>query len=331
MDVVEVLNTLQSMHLVRLHRQTNNYMQVYCPFHNDGNERKPSCGVLLHDEIRNGTKYPAGWWHCFSCQTALTMEDAVTRILKDHSITSKSGLDWLKENVPGFEPNPDFEYLVSSETISALTNKFAVDYIHNFNKPAKQYVSEEELAKYRFTVPYMYERKLTDEVIEAYDIGYDGDWIPPGRKKKVPCITFPVRDMNRRTLFLCRRSIQGKLFNYPEGVQKPLYGAENISKNCKILLICESCLDALAAVTWGYDAVALLGTGNPYQIQQLKELGIPQFAICTDGDDAGRRAADRLRNALSSVAIVWRVNIPDGEDVNSLDKETFDKLFRERE
>ena len=35
------------------------------------------------------------------------------------------------------------------------------------------YVSEEELESYRFYHPYMWERKLTPEVVDKFDIGYD--------------------------------------------------------------------------------------------------------------------------------------------------------------
>lgn len=331
MDVVKILDKLQTAGLVRVHRQVNNYMQVYCPFHNDGNEKKPSCGVLIHEEIRNGQRYPEGWWHCFSCQKVATMEEAVTEILRNKSI-SKSGSDWLKENIPGFEGTSNFDYLIPTDTMQKLSSKFALNYIRaKTSAPIQEYVSEEELQRYRYTVPYMYERKLTDDIIARYDIGYDGDWIPPGRKQKVPCITFPVRDKSGRTLFLCRRSIAGKLFNYPTGVTKPVYGIDMISKGCKTLLICESCLDALLAVSWGYDAIALLGTGNAYQIQQLKELGVSEFVICTDGDDAGIRAAKKLKNALRSVAIVWTVKMPPGKDVNDLTEQEFYDLYQERE
>ena len=61
----------------------------------------------------------------------------------------------------------------------------------------------------------MYERGLTDEVIEEFDIGYDKD---------TRCITFPVRDKSGGTLFVARRSVDTKYFNYPKEAEKPLYG-----------------------------------------------------------------------------------------------------------
>lgn len=327
MDVEKILRKLEELQYVRLSRITGDYYTVYCPFHKDGQERKPSCGVLLREQYRNGQRYPAGFWHCFTCNTAKTMVEAVTEILKSKNI-SKSGLEWLKENIDGFEPDKEFESLIPEDLFLNVNDKFAVDYIlKQTQKSTQQFVSEEELASYRFTVPYMYSRGLTDELIEMYDIGFDANHVPPGRKKPLPCITFPVRDVNGNTLFFCRRSIEGKYFNYPQGVTKPVYGIDQVPKNCRSLVICESCLNALTLVKFGYPAVALLGTGNSYQIKQLRELGVREFVICMDGDDAGKRATSKLKKALQDVSIVWSIEMPIGKDANDCTKEEFDELY----
>ena len=215
-----------------------------------------------------------------------------------------------------------------ADTIEALTNKYALHYMGSLNnKKQQEFVSEEELAKYRYTVPYMYERKLTDAIIEKFDIGYQEDWVPPGRKRNVPCITFPVRDVQGRTLFFCRRSIEGKLFNYPEGIIKPVYGIYELPKDCKRVVVCESAFNALTSWVYGKPAVALLGTGNAYQINQLKRLGIHEFILGFDPDDAGRRATEKLRKALSNIAFVSQFEgIPEGKDINDLSKAEFDAL-----
>lgn len=331
LDIIPILDKLQSFGYIRMNRQIGNYMSIYCPFHAGGQEHKPSCGVLLQDEVRGGQIYRAGWFHCFACGASYNLSEAVTEILKRQSI-DKSGFDWLSENVPGFSVDNEFDYLLPQSMMEQITNKYTLDYIRSKSGIDDiKYVSEEELATYRYTVPYMYERKLTDEIIEKYDIGVDLNFIPPGRVKKVPCITFPVRDIQGRTLFLCRRSISGKMYNYPEGVIKPVYGIDNISKGCKSLVICESCINALTAVRYGFDAVALLGTGNSYQINQLRQLGMHEFVLAMDGDDAGRRAAKKLKNQLKDVAIVWTINMPDGKDLNDLNEDEFLHLYEFRE
>lgn len=330
-DIEKAVEKLSEHGLIRANRITGDYYSIYCPIHKDGTERKPSCGILLREQYKNGQRYPAGWCHCFTCGYAHTLPELVSDLLKARNM-SGSGLDWLKQYVPGFDGSQsDIELLIPKDLMSSLTNNFALEYIRNITEPKSSYVSEEELASYRFTVPYMYERKLTDEIIELYDIGFDPNHVPSGRKKPLPCITFPVRDINGNTLFICRRSIEGKYFNYPTGITKPVYGLYEIPKGCKSLVICESCLDSHVSVRYGKPSVALLGTGNSYQINQLKQLGMREFVIFTDGDDAGRKAAAKLKKALQSVAIVWVVPTPDDKDVNSLTEEEFNELYDSKE
>ena len=330
MNIINVVDTLAAHKLIRVNRVMDEWYSIFCPFHNNGQEKKPSCGVSIHGTIRGGTQYKAGNFHCFSCGVSYSLEHGIAEILKLHD-SEKSAEEWLKENIPDYEVESDFEFLVEPDTMEQINNKFALNYIDSKTKKPQEYVPEKELASYRFTVPYMYERKLTDEVIEKYDIGYDAKWIPPGRKKPVPCITIPVRDRQGRTLFLCRRSIQGKLYNYPTGVQKPVFGIDVLPYGLKTVIICESAINAMTAVVYGYNAVALLGTGNPYQIQQLKELGVQNFVICMDGDEAGQKATMKLKKALRTVAMVWSITMPDGKDLNDCSKEEFDNLYLKRE
>ena len=330
LDVVLVLEKLEEINLVRLHKITGNYYTMYCPFHNGGQERRPSFGVSIREEVRNGRRYPAGFSHCFTCSYSKTLPEFISDLLKEHDIT-QTGIEWLQANIPGFTQDVEYELLIPETLMTQVKDKYAVNYLLSLQRKPQSYISEEELQKYRFTVPYMYERKLTDEVIEKYDVGFDPNFVPEGRKKAIPCITFPVRDREGRTLFIYRRSIESKFFSAPEGIEKPVYGLDMIPKNCKSLCICESIINALTCVSWGYPAVALLGTGTPYQIHQLKETGIRDFVLCLDGDEAGQRGTKRLKRQLSSTALMRVVNIPPGKDVNDLDKETFDKLYLERE
>ena len=331
MDVELILSELEHMNLIRTSRKIGDYMQIYCPFHNDGNEKKPSCGVLLHDIVRGGVSYKAGWFHCFTCSYSADIVKAVNDILKVNDIT-QSGFDWLRDNIPGFADESEFQTLLPSDMIMTLENKLALEDIKKrTSNSTHEYVTEEELAKYRYTVPYMYERKLTDDIIAKYDIGVDMNWIPPGRVKPVPAITFPVNDEQGNTLFICRRSISGKLYNYPNNITKTVFGIDKLSDNCKSVIVCESCFNALTAVSYGYDAVALLGTGNSYQINQLKRLGIRDIVLCMDGDDAGRRAAIKLKKQLVKVANVWIIDMPEGKDLNDCTKEEFDRLYETRE
>jgi hypothetical protein len=337
MDVEEVLHKMESMDLIKLHKISGDYYQVYCPVLHDGRyESKPSCGILLHDIVRNGKHLPAGWCHCFSCGLAKPLPATLSRILRERNI-DLSGVEWLKENVPGFTgyDDPDVETIVTAEQQQIYNSKFMPNYMNSSITKEFKYpiVPESELATYRQTVPYMYQRGLTDEIIEKYDIGYDPNFTLSGKNqgKPIPCVTFPVRNLKGETLFLCRRSIAGKLFHYPQGVEKSVYGLYELPDNPKEVIICESCFNALTLVKYGYNAVALLGTGTSYEMQQLRRSGIPTFTLCLDGDTAGQKATKKLKRALKDVAIVWTMHMPEDRDANQCTKEEIDQIYALRD
>ena len=126
-----------------------------------------------------------------------------------------------------------------------------------------------------------------------------------------------------------------------KGKEKPVYGLYELPKNVKSVVICESCFNALTAVRYGYNAVALLGTGTESEINQLKRIGATEFVLCLDNDEAGHRGMNKLKKALSSIAIIRKVTIPPavnpetGEtiprDVNDLSKEEFDLYYSQKE
>ena len=97
------------------------------------------------------------------------------------------------------------------------------------------------------------------------------------------------------------------------------------------MILVESGINALTCWVYGHPAVALMGTGNSLQLQQLKELNIPVIVTAFDGDDAGRRATSKFRRNLKSNSIVWSMILPDGKDINDLSKEEFEEIYRNRE
>ncbi len=328
--VVNVIEELDRLGAIRAVKPSNNWYQICCPFHNDGNERRPSCGVLLENQVRNGQEYQAGMFHCFVCGSK-PFSVGVREICKNKGIDiASNGI--LNEAVSD-SPTAYYEKetLISDDVLASVSAKFMTENLKLRAMGQVKPVTEEELAGYRYTVPYMYERKLTDEIIERYDVGFDGHFRLPGRKKETPCITFPVRDITGKTLFLCRRSIEGKLFHYPEEVTKPVYGIYELPKDAKEVIVCESCFNALTAAVYGFNAVALLGTGNPYQINQLKRLGVREFVLCLDYDPAGIKGTKRLKKELSKNAFVWTMTVPEGKDVNDLTKEEFLECYNAKE
>lgn len=286
-------------------------IQFNCPIHADGQEKNPSCGI----SIINKEGVPAGTVHCFTCGYTATLEQMISHCFgKDDD--GVFGREWLIKN-----------FL----TISIENRKdIILDLQRGNNKITNNYITEEELDSYRYYHPYMYKRRLTDEVIEQFDVGYDNHFELKDKFGKVKsvlrCLTFPVRDINGNTLFIARRSVDIKFFHYPEGVNKPIYGLYELPKDAKEVIVCESILNALTCYVYGKPAVALLGLGTEYQYEQLRKLGCRKIITALDPDAAGQQATARLKKALNGSKLVTSYIIPEGKDINDLEKEEFENL-----
>ena len=282
---------------------SGNNIQTNCPFHKEGQERKPSFGINKN----------TGECHCFGCGWSGTLSEMISNCFGKDDFGAY-GNKWLIRNFlsVAVESRPDID----------------VDFCRRkkITSETKKYISEQELDSYRYTHPYMYKRKLTDEIIDLFDIGYD---------KSTDCITFPNRDINGNCLFIARRSVKTKFFNYPQDVEKPVYGLYECNICAKTIknwfpneiIICESMLDALTCWVYGKYAVALNGTGNENQFKTLRNMPNRKFILATDMDEAGLKARERIRQSLGNKLVteyVWDINV--AKDINDMNKEYFDSL-----
>ena len=282
---------------------SGNNIQTNCPFHKEGQERKPSFGINKN----------TGECHCFGCGWSGTLSEMISNCFGKDDF-GVYGNKWLIRNFlsVAVESRPDID----------------VDFCRRkkITSETKKYISEQELDSYRYTHPYMYKRKLTDEIIDLFDIGYD---------KSTECITFPNRDINGNCLFIARRSVKTKFFNYPQDVEKPVYGLYECNICAKTIknwfpneiIICESMIDALTCWVYGKYAVALNGTGNENQFKTLRNMPNRKFILATDMDEAGLKARERIRQSLGNKLVteyVWDINV--AKDINDMNKEYFDSL-----
>ena len=281
-------------------------IMVCCPFHNNGQERRPSCGVTT---IRKNGK-PSGFWHCFSCGTVASLEQAISYCF-GYEDNGAYGEKWLLENFISFETyeRPKLEL--------NLTREHKIEQV--------TYVTEDELSRYRYYHPYMYQRKLTNDVIHRYEVGYQRDFVFSEGWQPTEVLTFPVKDEKGRCLFVSRRSIHGKTFFLPQNISKPVYGIFELPKNCKEVLICESVFNALTSVVYGRPALALFGTGDEIQYEILNKLPIRKYVLALDPDQAGNKGVERLRRAIKG-KILTRLIFPPNKDLNDLSYEEFVNL-----
>ena len=284
--------------------KTDLYEDVYC------------CTTSTHSFVLDGNILTH---NCFSCNRVVSLPELITYCLgeEDKSVTGAPGWRWLLRNYS----------TVTIDSRKDIQLDFGRDKSRKSETPT--YVSEEELDKYRYYHPYWTKRGITDEnIIELFDLGYD---------KNTGCITMPVRDINGNCLFVARRSVQTKYFNYPQGVEKPLYGLyelyhcndelkafNGLPATCNEIIICESMIDTITTWQYGKYCLALNGLGTALQFKQLRELPCRKLILATDADEAGMKARQRIKKNVTNKIIteyVW--NREEAKDLNDMSREMF--------
>ena len=264
------------------------HIQVTCPYHSNGVERKPSAGIRKED----------GLLHCFACGEVRSLPEVISHCFeKDDG--GMYGMQWLLRNFSATarEENRNVKFDISRDKKSSNNDGMAIR--------SNNYISDEELEKYRYIHPYLYKRGLTDEVIELFDIGWDS---------KTDCITFPNLDKDGNCLFVARRSVKTKWFNYPSLSEKSVYGLYelyNLNKFPDEVWITESMIDALRLWGVGIYACALNGLGSGNQYKQLSNMPCRVFVLATDMDKAGLNARHRIRENVRN-KLFMQVFLPDG-------------------
>lgn len=332
-DLFTILTELQTqlalngIDLLGKMRRSGDNIMVCCPYHAGGTERRPSAGIHVDTGILN----------CFACHEVHTLQEVISFCFGyTDDMIGAYGWNWLLKNFATLEVEERKDVKLDFVR-NSITNNYTLEDngLVSKNKSDNSvlgvcdtdtdiYVSEEELDSYRYTHPYMFKRGLTDEVIEMFDIGFD---------KNKQTLTFPVRDISGRCLFIARRSVKTKFFSYPKSTQKSLYGLYEIykyAKNVKEVIVCESMLDALSFWTVGKVAVALNGTGDAHSYQQLRELPCRELILCTDMDNAGMKAREKIRQNVKN-KLICEYFLPKGcKDANDCTKEellALEKVF----
>lgn len=286
--------TLAGMNLFHRFRLSgSNDIMTTCPFHKGGQERKPSFGISKVD----------GMCHCFSCGWVGSLPEMISAVF-GYDDGGSYGEKWLSRNFLALSVELRQPLEINMTRALSHTAKRAPGF------------TEQELDTYRYIHPYMYERGMTDELIEEFDIGYD---------MRTNSLTFPCYYADGTPAFIARRSVKTKYFNYPEDVEKPVYGAERFyRKEYDFAVICESIFNALTCWKWGLPAVALLGTGARDQYEILRNMPVRKFILGLDPDEAGRKGSKKLRDALGRSKIITEFDIPEGYDINDLDEKVLE-------
>ena len=288
----------QGIYLLHTIKPANDNIQFSCPSHKDGQERKPSCGMLTVD--KGGS--PAGTVHCFTCGYTATLPEFISFCFgyNDGGII---GNKWLKVNYRS-------ELIQRERTVNV-----AVPTRHK-GRTQLPTIPDNVLDNLRYTHSYMYKRGLTDELIDMFDIGYD---------RENNTITFPVSNLKGEVKWIQSRNIDYKFYRIPEGIIKTDYlyaGYECIKANAREIYIVESPLNALTFWKYGKYAVALFGTGGGRQYDLLRMLPARHYILALDNDAAGRKGEDIIYEKLKNVKLLSTIVYEElDKDINDLQQD----------
>ncbi len=313
-DVVDIIS--QYVHLTRKGR---NYFGL-CPFHN---EKSPSFSVSPDRQI----------FHCFGCGVG---GNVYTFLMKIEGITFKEAVETLAEKaniqLPTLENSADS----SKEELKAKVykvNQFTADFYHqNLYKPTAKMAQE-----------YVKKRKLNQETLEAYKIGFSGKFDELykalkqqgfGEKEILESglvnkndngtyidryrnrLMFPICDARGKVIAFGGRVLDDskpKYINSPENVVyskgRHLFGLNVAKKDAaKRLIIVEGYMDVISLHQRGItNVVGALGTALTEQQGWLLRKSTEQVILGFDADGAGQTAVARSMEILQNMGCDMRV------------------------
>lgn len=292
-DILEQVHTETKGRYLKQMIVRGSNIGITCPFHSEGNEYHPSC-YIVDDFSRDDN----GVYHCFACGSSGTLLDLIAFCFQEDVIFAT---EWLEERFAD-------SFVMNDVYLPEITLK----------KDKLSYLDENILEQYRYFHPYMFERHLTEEIIRKFQIGCTSD----GRY-----ITFPCWDEHNNLVGIYMRSTINKEFIIPKNIKKCVYLLNYcINNNITTVYVCESQFNALTLYVWGYNGIALFGTGSKEQYEILKRSGIRNYILCFDGDSAGDKARERFIRYMPKDIFITSKILPRGKDVNDLSKEEFDNL-----
>ena len=313
-DVVDIIS--QYVHLTRKGR---NYFGL-CPFHN---EKSPSFSVSPDRQI----------FHCFGCGVG---GNVYTFLMKIEGINFKEALETLAERaniqLPTLESSADN----SKEELKAKVykvNQFTADFYHqNLYKPTAKIAQE-----------YVKKRRLNQETLEAYKIGFSGKFDELykalkqqgfGEKEILESglvnkndngtyidryrnrLMFPICDARGKVIAFGGRVLDDskpKYINSPENVVyskgRHLFGLNVAKKDAaKRLIIVEGYMDVISLHQRGIkNVVGALGTALTEQQGWLLRKTTEQVILGFDADGAGQTAVARSMEILQNMGCDMRV------------------------
>ena len=315
-DIVDVISGY-----VRLQKKGSSYFGL-CPFHN---EKSPSFSVSRQKQM----------YYCFGCGAG---GNVYTFLMEYENFSFVEAVKYLADRA-GIEL-PEVEYSKEAKEKADLRAS-----ILEVNKlAAKYYYVQLKSDRGKAAYTYLKDRKLSDETITAFGLGYSNkfsdDLYKYLRKKGYSeelirqaglintdekqgvydkfwnRVMFPIMDVNSRVIGFGGRVMgdaKPKYLNSPEtpvfDKSRNLYGLNRARTSRKpYFLLCEGYMDVIALHQAGFtNAVASLGTALTPGHASLIKRYVREVYLTYDSDDAGTRAALRAVPILRDAGISAKV------------------------
>lgn len=339
-DIVDVISGY-----VRLKKKGSSYFGL-CPFHN---EKSPSFSVSRSKQM----------YYCFGCGAGGTVFNF---LMEYENFSFTEAMQYLADRA-GVEL-PKAEYSKEAKEKADLKATLL-----EINKVAAQYFYIQlKSDKGRLAYQYLKDRKLSDDTIKAFGLGYSNKYsndlyqflrskgyqedmirqaglISTDEKNGVydkfwNRVMFPIMDVNSRVIGFGGRVMgdaKPKYLNSPEtpifDKSRNLYGLQRARSSRKsYFLLCEGYMDVIALHQAGFtNAVASLGTALTPGHANLIKRYVQEVYLTYDSDEAGTRAALRAVPILKEAGIAAKVIRMDPyKDPDEFIKNLGSEAFEER-
>ncbi|MGI5839448.1 MAG: DnaB-like helicase C-terminal domain-containing protein [bacterium] len=179
------------------------------------------------------------------------------------------------------------------------------------------------------TKTYLYERGLSDQTIEAFQIGYD-DGVQFGFIENAGALgdyfqdrfIFPIKDINGKVVNIVGRAGDNRQPSYKNlpshlVINPDVLFNEAVIGSSDTIFLCEGIIDALTLLQVNFPAVGIFGP-NSFKPGWAEKFTSKHVFICFDNDEVGRIGRDQVARLISEkAAAVYFVSLPEGiKDVN---------------
>jgi len=173
--------------------------------------------------------------------------------------------------------------------------------------------------------PYLKQRGIDAPIADWFGIGfYVGTGIMSGR------VVIPIHNHCGALVAYAGRAVDNikPRYRFPRGFRKSieLYNLHRCTRKSVVLV--EGFFDALSVMQAGFDVVALMGVVLSEQQKKLLLSRFSEVVLLLDGDDAGRRATERIANLLKQVLQVRVGIVPDARQPDCLRVDEIAELVR---